>query len=225
MTVPTQADVSEMDRLRKIMEGDLSADTAASPKVLPNGEKAFIFTKTHSREDVSEMEKILQNFNSVEKSATDTIKELLQETTKDRQLKEALITTKSDDGVIIGAWEISKFLREGLTKKQETVYHVKNVNTGERVKATFLILESAKSIVRFLNQGVDTDSPQIKQIADLEIQYRRLRARALTEKLSWHRAKKSNDEFKCDLCEAKFDAAKMQALYIKERIKNIYLST
>lgn len=225
MNVPTQGDISEMDRLRKIMAGDLTENTAPPPKILENGEEAFVFSKGHTREDVTAMDKILKNFNSVDDTATSTVKELLQETKKDRQLKEALVTTESDVGAVIGAWEISKSLREGLTKKQEAVYHIKNVNTGESIKAAFLILESAKSIVRLLNQGVSLSDTQIKTIADLEIKYRRLRERALQEKLSWHRAKKSGDEFKQDLYEAKFDSAKANALYIKERIKNIYLST
>ena len=219
MNVPTRGDVNEMDRLMKIAGGDLSENTAPPPKILENGEEALVFSKGHTRDDVKEMEKILQNFNS----AGGPVKQLLQETTKDRQLKEALMTTKSDKGAIIGAWEISKSLREGLTKKQEAVYHVKNVNTGKSIKAAFLILESAKVLVRLLNQGVDTDNPQVKEIADLEIKYRRLREKALHEKLGWHRAKKNNDDFKRDLHEAKFDAAKANALYTKERIKNIYL--
>jgi len=225
MNVPTQGDVNEMDRLRKIMDGDLTENTAPPPKILENGEEAIILTRGHTREDVTAMEKILNNFNAVDNAATNTVKELLQETKKDCQLKEALVTTESDLGAVIGAWEISKSLREGLTKKQETVYHIKNVNTGETIKAAFLILESARVIVRLLNQGVSINSSQVREIADFEIKYRRLRERALQEKLSWHRAKKNGDEFKQDLYEAKFDSSKANALYIKERIKNIYLST
>lgn len=221
MTV-TPEDVNEMERIQRILNGEISEKTAPKQKPLPNGEEPVVLSKGPTKHDVAAMEKILQNLNNVETGANNTVKTLMEDSATDKALREALVTTQEEDGPVIGAWQIQKNLREGLTKKEETVYHIKNVNTGEAVKASFLILESAKLIVNMLNQGADLRNPKIREVAEMEIKYRRLRENALEEKLAWHRANKKNDQFKRDLYEAKFDAAKAKALYYKEKIKNLY---
>jgi len=164
----------------------------------------------------------IKSFKNIQDVGQNVMKQVVKESTFDRKLKNALITSKTDDGLKIGVWEIRKSLREGLTKKEEVVYHIKNTATGEQVRASFMVLESAKAIIQLLSAGALMDNEQIREIASLEIEYHRLRERALHEKVCWHRAKKVNDEFKMDLYEAKFDAAKSKALYTKELIKNIY---
>ncbi len=231
MNAPTTGDVNEMDRLMKIMGGDTSDSTKPAPKILENGEEAIVVSTTPTNKDVGDMAHIMENFAKT--TGTKSFKNLhdvgekvmhqvVKEASSNRQLKSALMTTKTNDGMKIGIWEIRKSLQEGLTKKEEVVYHVRNTNTDKKVQASFLVLESAKGIVRLLNTGALMDNKQIQEIATLEIEYRRLRERALHEKVCWHRAKKANSEFKMDLYEAKFDAAKSQALYTKEKIKNIY---
>ena len=220
--VATPEEVKEMERIRRIIDGDISEATAPKPKTLPNGEEAFIVTKGPTRKDVQAMEGILEKLRNTNGSAENAVQTLLENSQSDSSLREALVTEPTPDGAIIGAWKISKVLKEGLTKKEETVYQVQNINTGQKVKADFLVLESAKLIIKLLNQGADLQHPRIREVAEMEIKFRRLRENALTEKLAWHRAKKKNDHFRCDLHEAKFDAAKSKALYFKERIKNLY---
>lgn len=228
---PTSGDINEMDRFRRILEGDRSEATKPSPQILPNGEEAILISTVPTSKDIGNMAAIMKNFAATTgvKSFTDlhdaggkAVSTLVENSQTHRSLKEALITQKTDNGIKIGAWEITKSLKEGLTKKKETVYYIKNTNTSETIKASFLIIESAKSIVRLLNNGAMMRDPKIRLIAELEIKYRRLRDRALEEKLFWNRAKKNYNDFKMDLHEAKFEAARAHALYVKEKIKNIY---
>jgi len=226
-----KADINEMDRLMKILDGNISESTKPEPKILSNGEESIILSKNPTRNDIDKMAEIMNNFSSVTgvksfKNLYDAgnkiVDNLIKESTIDRNLKEALITKKTDDGVQIGAWEIIKKIREGKTNKKETIYCIRNTNTHEVLRAKFLILESVKAIVSLLNNGSSFNDLKIKNIIKLEIDYRRLRDQALEEKVFWHKAKKKNNEFKMDLYEAKFEASKAKALYIKEKIKNIY---
>lgn len=228
MSAPIQSDINEMDRLMKIANGEISASTKPEPKILENGQEAIVLSNVP---DKAAMAKIMENFSSTTgiksfKNIHDVgervMKKVVRQSSTDHRLKNALMTSMTNNGLKIGDWEIRKTLREGLTKKEEVVYHIRNANTGKRIKASLMILESAKIIIQLLNSGASMDNKQIQEVASLELEYHRLREKALHEKCSWYRAKKINDEFKMDLYSAKFDAAKATALYTKECIKNIY---
>lgn len=231
MSITTKGDVNEMDRFMKILKGDLSEATKPEPKMLENGEEAIVLSKNPTRQDIGSMAKIMENFaattgvksfKNLHDSGQKVMKRVVKQSSNDRQLKDALMTSISNNGMKIGKWEIRKVLREGLTKREEVVYHVRNIDSGKKVCASLMVLESAKAIIRILGTGASIDDTQIQKIASLEVEYHRLREQALHEKISWHRAKKNNDEFRMDLYEAKFDAAKSRALYTKEKIRNIY---
>lgn len=229
MTVPTHADVQEMDRILKIMNGERPAKPI-------NGTGPNVTTTNDGVEvDVGAMAKIMESYSSATgvKSFTDKndiggingiAHSLASEAHSNKPLREALVTKKTDQGVSIGAWEIRKVMVEGFGEKNEVRYKVKNVNTGQNIKVSFLVLESAKTVVELMNNGASLSHSKIREIAKLEIDYRRQRKQALEEKYFWRKAKKENDEFKLDLYEAKFDAAQARALYTKEKIKNIYMA-
>jgi len=231
--MPTPQEVAEIKRLAAILEGkrpeptELTyiSDTGTSS---PDG---VLLSKGPTRADNEAMAKILNKFSkttgitkfsTVNDGATNVVSNLIETAQVDRELREALITQKEDNAVKIGAWKIKKHLRENVIGKDETIYRVSNVNTNQTIKASFLVLESARIVVKLLNQGAEVSHRTIKEVAELELKYRKQRQKALEERRSWHRAKKLNDEFKQDLYEAKFDAAKSNALLTRERIKNIY---
>ncbi len=231
--MPTPQEVAEIKRLTSILEGkrpeptELTyiSDTGTSN---PDG---VLLSKGPTRADNEAMAKILSKFSAttgitkfktVDNGVTDIVSNLVETAQTDRELREALITKKEDNAVQIGAWKIKKHLRENVIGKDETIYRISNATTNQTIKASFLVLESARTVVKLLNQGAEVSHPVIKQIAELELKYRKQRQKALEERRSWHRAKKSNDEFRQDLYEAKFDAAKSKALLTREQIRNIY---
>jgi len=241
MSAPTPEEVNEMDRLRKILNGEISADTkpTKSQRTLnENGNEPFIVQHGPTNKDIDAMSKIMKNFSSATgvksyKSPIDggthtavdnVVGELVDRAQNDSVLREAMATRKTDNGVKIGSWEIRKKIQEGITGRDETVYKLVNTETNQHVKAPLIVYESAKAIATLLNSGVPLQDKKIKEIAKLEIEYRNQRQQALEEKVFWQRAKKSNNQFKQDLYEAKFDAAQTRALLTKERIRNIYLS-
>lgn len=230
---PTRGEVDEMDRLARILRGERPPPTVVSATTsagAPNPD-AIILQKGPTSKDVSDMAKIMghfseatgiKSFRTMADGATNTVKVLVEDSQTSPELREALITDKTDSGIRIGAWEISKHQRESVSIKSEFIYRVHNINTGQRIKAPFLILESARAVVKLLNNGVDLGHPTIRKVAQFEIEYRNARSRALEEKRSWQRAKKINSNFKMNLYEAKFDAAKTKALLVRERVINLY---
>lgn len=232
MNIPTRQDVNEMERLSRIISGDFSIPISdVNTTNDSNNLGPIVLSKTPTKNDVNIMTKIMENYSSVTgvtsfKSFQTTIDKAITSVVKDSHtdaaLREALNTEKIKTGIIIGAWAIEKKTQRGITEKLETVYRIRNKNTHQQIGASFLIVESAKCVVKLLNQGVSLDSPKIKEIAILELEYRKFRQKALEEKRSWQKAKKSNNEFKQDLYEAKFDAAKSKALCVREKIDKMY---
>lgn len=228
-----RAEVEEMERLSRILNGERPAPTAASATTSsgtpdPN---AITFQKGPTNEDVSDMANIMKNFagatgvksfRNVNDMADRTVEVLVEESQNTPELREALITQQTNSGIQIGVWEITKHLREGVTAKKEHIYRVHNTVTGKKIKASFLIAESAMGMVKLLNEGADFNHPKVKKIAQFEIEYRQMRKKALEEKVFYQRAKENHSKFKMSLFEAKFDAAKTKALLIKERVINLY---
>lgn len=231
--MPTPQEVAEIKRLSAILEGKRPEPTELtyiSDTGTANPDGVFL-SKGPTRADNKAMAEILSKFgettgitkfSTVDDGVTDVVSTLVETAQVDRELREALITKKEENAVKIGAWRIKKHLRENVIWKKETIYRVSNVTTNQIIKASFLVLESARTVVKLLNQGADVSHPVIKKIAELELTYRKQRQKALEERRSWHRAKKANDEFKKDLYEAKFDAAKSRALLTRELIRNTY---
>lgn len=230
---PTRDDIAEMDRLSRILAGERIPPTAASATTSAGAPdpNAIILSTVPTTEDVSNMANIMKNFagatgtksfTALHDTAVEAVEVLVEDSQEAPLLREALITTQTDQGIKIGAWEITKHLRESVTAKDEYIYRVHNTNTGKKIKASFLIVESAMAMVKLLNDGADFSHPKVRQIAQFEVQYRESRKRALEEKVLWRRAKDKHSNFKMSLYEAKFDAAKTKALLIRERVINLY---
>lgn len=231
---PSREDVDEMTRLSRILNGERIPPTAASATTSAGAPdpNAVILSKVPTSEDVSDMANIMKSFagatgttsfTALHDTAADAVEQLVEESQNAPALREALITTQTDNGIKIGVWEITKYLREGATSKNEYIYKVHNSVTGKKIKASFLIVESAMGMVKLLNGGADFSHPTIRKIAQFEVEYRNSRKRALEEKVLYQRAKAKHSNFKMSLYEAKFDAAKTKAQLIKEQVKNLYI--
>jgi hypothetical protein len=228
--VSTPEEVNEMARLQKILNGErpeatnlTHIGTTPGTPVQPGGGV--------TRADVSDMASIMKNFSgatgvksfkALYDTADEAVKTLKTKADDAPMLAEALNTERTETGVKIGAWEIVKKLRESRMGNPETYFRVRNVNTGQQIKASFMINESARAMVKLLNNGVSLNHPTIREIARLEIEYRTAKSRALEEKRYYKRAEAKDKQFKMDLYEAKYEAARTQALFIREQIKNIF---
>lgn len=224
--MPANEEISEMERLNKIMEGDLGAakeDTPLKSGMENSSNSASDPTISNpgqpTSEDVKAMEGILERFNG------NIAPSLVDEAKSNSQLNEALNTEPTDDGFKIGDWEIKKIVKEGITRKDEVFYKVKQSSSGNNINATLKLHESAKSLVNMLNANFKFDHPKVKEVVELDEEYQRLRQKALEEKKRWAGVKNTDLEWKQDLYEAKFDSAKSRAMYIKERVKNILLQS
>ena len=227
-------EIDQMERLRLIMEGKLT-EAKSIDVVDENGSP--VASKGPSNADVDDMQRILEGFagatginsfknfhSGVTLTENSNVKNTVRSSKHDTELREALTTTYEKDSMVLGNWKIGKTLREGMGTKPDTHYIVSNRDTGKKIQASFLVFESAKAICKLLNQGFETDNKTIREVAQLEIDYRKKRNKALEEKMLYERAKKKGNTWKMDLHEAKWDAAQAHALYYKERIRNVLKS-
>ena len=210
--VVDRKDVDEMERFRQIMEGK-KPEPASNPVT---DEVPFVLEQGPSKADISQMAGLLK---IMETSANTVVKTA----NTDRTLKEALETKPLSNGAIIGNWSITKHKRDGVTNKKENYYKIFNPNTGEQINEEIFILEAAKALVKMLNCGMMINDHEVTKVIQEDTEYQRLRLKALHEKYNWHKVKNTDNEWKQDLFEAKFDAAKHHAAFKREQIKNIYL--
>lgn len=233
--VVSREEVNEMERLRRVLNGDRSAKPSSAIKTMDSGSSPILdgVSTGVTQQDISEMSKILKNFSDatgvqsfkkLHDNATNVVAELKNRSNTSVELREALVTEKTDDGVKIGSWKIIKGTRQSSLGNPESYFRVHNVDTGQRIKAVFLVSESAMSVIKILNGGADIRHPTIQKIARLEMDYRSAKERALQEKQYLLRAKEKNREFKINLYEAKYEVSRTRALLIREQIKNIFLS-
>lgn len=219
MSRVTPEEINEMDRLRRIMEGDLNASKESSP--LKGGTTApvdpLISGPGVTAEDIAAMGEILKKMNNA------IMAPLVEEASQDSELRSALVTEAVDNGFKIGSWTVQKIVQEGVTGKDEVFYKVYGEKTGEFFQKPFKLHEAATAVVKLMNHGHDINSSQVEELLKLDQEYQRLRLKALEEKARWRRVQGTDMEWKQDVYEAKFDAAKSRALYIKERVKNMLL--
>jgi hypothetical protein len=221
---------------KRILNGErVSAPSASIQRMDSCGSSAAIMGPSGpTKEDVDDMKRIMEtysnlsgvsSFKQLHDNATNVVASLKERSNDSHELREALTTEKTERGVKIGAWEIIKKSRQTRTGATESYFRVHNPNTGQTIKAPFLISESARTIVKLLNNGADLNHPTVRRIAQLEMDYRAAKDRALEEKSYLLRAREKNREFKINLYEAKYEVSRTRALLIREQIKNIFLST
>ena len=225
MGAPTPEEVNQMKRFMAIASGEKPPPLPPASSNSPQTQEIFTPAYGPTSEDVSAAKDVLERFYAAiggKNNTTNVVSALKERAREFPDLHQALITEKTDNGVKVGSWEITKHSRKSLTGKDETYYNVHNVLTEQQIKANFLVPESAQAVVKILNSGFSTNHPKIREIAQLEISYRHLRERALEEKIQLMRSRQKNRQFKIDLYEAKFEASRAKALFVRERIKNIF---
>jgi len=209
-TGPSSQDVSDMQRLIDVMNGK-SDDVPMHHPVAAPATTHVPATDTHA------MKKILESFYG---AAGDAITEMVDSSAYDPRLNEALNTKRTDEGAIIGSWEVRVHLVEssGSTRK---VYDVLHPGSKSVLFNKLVIFEAAHAIVRYLNKGLAPDHVKIVEIADLEEMYRRNRQDAVIFKKRFERCLELKEEAAAEVFEARHQKARAQAIAANDSIKTI----
>lgn len=209
-TGPSSQDVSDMQRLIDVMNGKSDDVPMHRPAAAP--------TPTHvPTTDTHAMKKILESFYG---AAGDAITELVDSAAYDPRLNEALNTKRTDEGAIIGSWEVRVHLVESNGSSRK-VYDVLHPGSKTVLFNKLVIFEAAHAIVRYLNKGLAPDHVKIVEIADLEEMYRRNRQDAVIFKKRFDRCLELKEEAAAEVFEARHQKARAQAIAANDSIKTI----
>jgi hypothetical protein len=172
MSKVSASDIADMKRLRAILNGD--SEVINPPNANPTSQQTqrarAVATKNGVDKGMDNFKNIVDNFYKVaapmEGAASHAVKQLLNESMSDVDVREALETEKTNSGIKIGKWEIL-IKEEGKGKRYDVVFL-----PSETVIANNLCLyEAAYALVRYLNSGKTINSDEVKQVLDLEEKY------------------------------------------------------
>ena len=142
--VPSGQDISEMKRLRSIMDGTnrvpsvrddvIRGQNSGGNQGRPNAPRQRLIEAPAipvggiaGPQEVDAMRKILERFYQ---AAGDTAEMLAEEATFDVDVREAIQTKPTKTGAIIGKWEVKTTLEESSTGKTRKLYTVMNPSTN-----------------------------------------------------------------------------------------------
>lgn len=208
---PSAQEVNQMQRLIDLMNGNAVAE---EPVAQP---KASAPSVPSGNPDAAAMKKILESFYS---AADDAANETVEVSNHDSRLREAIQTQRTDEGAIIGAWEVRVKISESAGSKRK-FYDVMHPGSKEVVFSDLVIFEAAHAIVRYLNKGLPTTHPKITEIADLEEIYRRNRQDAIIFKKRFDRCMELKESAAGEVFEARYHKARAQAIVANDSIKTI----
>lgn len=212
--------VKQMDRLRRIMDGDEEAitesanssdDTSAGASWDPNNTPAGV-----SGQEVDWMQNIMNRFEGKTENAA---QELAEETRYNQQLNEAMDTERTKNGARIGSWEIQQDLMETTSGRSKKVYSVINTKTGEPIAKDILVYEGALGLVKLFNKGYTLTDSDVREILKLEENFSHAYYNAAQHKSKAKNYNKKGNANKADLHESRFDASRQNALQLKDQLK------
>lgn len=199
-------EIEAMERLRRIMNGEQVEDSGSDH--LP--------TAPISGGDVdatADMKRILEAFN---KGSEAPLKKIKEEARENRQLRDALITEKTKDGVKMGAWEIKVFEEKGIK-----YYDVVSTTTGDPIARDLTLYETALSLTKLLNFHVGINSPKIREILDLEEKYSHYRQEAAMFKARSKQRYDAGDLERGAVAEDRFNEARDTALKYRQKLVEV----
>lgn len=198
-------EIEAMARLRRIMNGE-TVEEAQTPSLL-SPSKGGLGEQSDATDDMKAIMKMFQT------GATESIERVKETAQTNRPLRDALITTKTKDGVKMGSWEIKVTEDQGVK-----TYDVSNVHTGEAIAHDLTLYESALCLCKLLNYHVGINSAQVRDVLDLEDKYARFRQEAVLFKHRMKQRTESGDHVRAAVAEDRYQEARTAALNLREQI-------
>jgi hypothetical protein len=129
------------------------------------------------------------------------------------EVKLALETEKTSDGVSIGAWKIT--VRENAGSGN--YYDIRHKDSEHVIAADLRLYEAAHAIVKLLDSGETFTSPIIKSVLDFENDY----SRALSDALIFSQKSKLTEGAQHDIAQARLSESKRRATVAKMSIAKL----
>jgi len=169
-------------------------------------------------QDKTAMKQILLK---LEQAVTDTSAAMLNESTQNMRVQEALATQSMNSGVRIGIYKIEQQRDESRIAGKQ-FYNVINSVSNHIVAHELSLYEAAHALVRYLNNGKYFNSPEIIQLLEAERAYTSHKIDAVRYHRMMQRAIKNQQHNKVHLMETRKQASMDRAMVHKQQIKNIH---
>lgn len=171
-----------------------------------------------TEQDKTAMKQILLK---LDQAVSNTSASIVNESTQNARIQEALVTRPINQGVRIGIYKIEQHLDESRVAGKQ-YYNVINSVSNHVVANELSLYEAAHALVRYLNNGKFFNSPEIIQLLEAERSYTGHKIDAVRYHRMMQRAIKNQDHNKAHLMETRKQASMDRAMASKHQIKNIY---
>lgn len=164
--------------------------------------------------NVDVMKNILQKLQNV---GNETTKELIQESTNNREVKEALSTRRTKSGVSVGQYEIRVRVDESR-KRSMNYFDVVQSDTRVAIAKDLILYEAALILTKLLNRGETINGVNVKNLLRLEETYYKYRVDAARYKVKNKQCFKNGDYDRAEIFEHRYDDTRAKALQAKREI-------
>jgi hypothetical protein len=209
---PSSQDINEMRRLRAILNGTADNSPNTSMKTPLQEHKAQT-----GNPDVDVMADILRRFNT---ASGNVAGQLAEESINDSRLQEALETSVTKSGIVIGKWDVVSSLNESDSNKHKN-FDVRNATTKQTAYKNLTLIEAAHAVIRYLNKGMPISDPKINAVLELEEIYHRNRNDATRFKQRYNRCVELKEKQAAFVFADRFQVARANALVAHDQIKSI----
>jgi hypothetical protein len=174
-----------------------------------------------SRRDVEAMAQVLRK---LEFAVDQTSSHMITESAHDSNLKEALLTNVTTDGVQIGIYKIQQGLDESRVAGKQ-YYNVINSVSGHVIASELSLYEAAHGLVRLLNSGHYVNSPQVIKLLNAESSYTSHKIDAVRYHRMNKKAERVGEYTRAQLMETRKMDSLDKAMAAKTTVKKLYSQT
>lgn len=167
-----------------------------------------------TRSDIDAMSSVLQKLKT---ASNHVVNQMITESSTHTEIAEALHTTRTDDGVKVGRYQIMiKNDPKRLAGKQ--FYSIYNSLTNDVIADDISLYETALGVIRLLNSGKYTNSHEVMKLFEHDDAYTSHRVDALIFK---QKINKAVDHSKREIYESRYQASLDRCMAAKRTIKSI----
>jgi hypothetical protein len=209
--VVSHEEVNAMSNLLNILN---SVEEGTPVKQTINSAHTAIVENSVDMKD--DMKQILSRFYS---AGNDAVNQLVEESHYSTEANDALNSKKTQNGVVIGQYEIRQRLSEG--SGNTSFYDVVYSNSKQNIASDLILYEAALLLTRYLNKGEMINGTNIKKVLQLEETYYTQRADAIRFKKKAKQCYESRNNEQGSIFEGRFHRARENALVAKEEVAKL----
>jgi hypothetical protein len=208
-----------MARLLDIMNGKMTASYSAPHALATHDAPVQLGGPGQvTNRDIQAMASVLEKFNQ---AVEQTHVQLLNESSHDPYVAEALITQKHSESVRIGHYKIAVRMDEQRVAGKQ-YYDVVHGVTGEKLASELSLYEAAHGLVKLLNSGNYVNHVKVRELLEAEAAYTSHRIDAIHYHKLIKRATTQMQTSKVPLYETRKAASMDKAAHAKTQVKRIY---